>query len=352
MLFKIDRMHNNKKHYLYLLTSNVFYYMNIIGKELRMATNEINIAFAADENYVQPMSVAITSILKNASKNDKLSFYILCNNISTDSKNWLLELKKVKDCKITFFDINNSEFSSFNVLKGHITVTAYFRMKLADLLPDINKIIYLDCDVIVKTSLYDLFETDISGYYIAAVEDIGCTYLRKYRKDICPYDFMYINSGVLLINLEEWRKDNIPEQLFKTAESGVNHFQHDQEIINIVCHDKCLQLDLSWNVQDSFYRNDALVKTNVQAKYIRQCAKNPKIIHYTFKIKPWDEVTMPMAREWWYYNKFSTIPLKMTNSQKLKFWFARYGKIFSVIINDDKFIIKILGIKFSSSLKK
>ena len=239
----------------------------------------INVAFAADKNYIQPLSVAIVSILMNAKKNDNLHFYILCNDVPECLKLKLQELKKIKNFEVDFFDIDNNEFTSFNLLKeSHITLTAYSRMKLADLLPDIDKIIYLDCDVIVKSSLNQLFNIDISDYYIGAVEDIGCTFLRKYHKDICPYDFLYINSGVLLINLKKWRDENIPEKLYSTAKSGINHFQHDQEIINIVCHEKCFNLDLSWNVQDSFYRNDNIVKSNDNKKNIKSSAKIRKLL--------------------------------------------------------------------------
>lgn len=290
----------------------------------------INVAFAADKNYIQPLSVAIVSILMNAKKNDNLHFYILCNDVPECLKLKLQELKKIKNFEVDFFDIDNNEFTSFNLLKeSHITLTAYSRMKLADLLPDIDKIIYLDCDVIVKSSLNQLFNIDISDYYIGAVEDIGCTFLRKYHKDICPYDFLYINSGVLLINLKKWRDENIPEKLYSTAKSGINHFQHDQEIINIVCHEKCFNLDLSWNVQDSFYRNDNIVKSNDNKKNIKSSAKNPKIIHYTFNIKPWDNVKMPKANEWWYYNKYSSLPLKISFKQKLSLYLAIFKRFFS-----------------------
>lgn len=317
-----------------------------------MIRREINIAFASDENYIQPMSVAIVSILKNAAKDDILNFYILCNNVAAEFKDKLLELKRIKNFNMIFLDLDLSDFSSFNLSSGtHITLTAYARMKLADLLPEVNKIIYLDCDIIVKSSLKELFAYEISGKYIAAAEDIGCTFLRKYHKDICPYDYCYINSGVLVINLEEWRNNNIPAILYATAKSGINHFQHDQEIINIVCHDKCVPLDLLWNVQDSFYRDDLIVKTHPNAKYIKECARRPKIIHYTFNIKPWENVTMPMAYEWWYYNRFSPFQLKMNKRQKLKFWLTRYDNLFSLRKVNNKFILKILGAKISYSVK-
>ncbi len=318
-----------------------------------MSYKSINIAFAADENYIQPMSVVIASILKNANSDDNLKFYILCNDVSDSSKKKLMNLKKIKDCDISFFDIDSSEFQSFNIMPGsHITLTAYFRMKLPTILSDIEKILYLDCDLVVKTSLSKLFYIDISDYYIAAVEDIGCTYCRKYRKDILPYDYLYINSGVLLINLAEWRKYNVHKMLLETAKSGINHFQHDQEIINIVCHDKCLSLDLAWNVQDSFFRDDLIVQTNPNAEYIKECAKKPKIIHYTYLFKPWADVKMPMAKEWWYYNKFTPEPMKMNIVQKIDFFCPFLWNIFSVKKINNKIIIRILGIKISFSCKK
>ena len=319
-----------------------------------MQTNEINVAFAADENYVQPMSVAITSILKNASKSDILSFYILCNNVSELSKSKLLQLKKIKNFKMQFIDIDEEILKSFLIYDGsHITRTCYYRLQLPNLLPDLDKILYLDCDLIIKKSLKNLFNTDIEQCYIAGVEDIGCTFLFRFPQSNNWYNFLpIVNSGVLLMNLKKWREADIWNKAKTLVLSGGGSYHLDQEIINRLCHEKCLLLDMSWNVQDSFYRNNLIVKSNPNVNTIKKTAQKPKILHYTTWIKPWVDVTMPMAREWWYYNKFSSIPLKMSNSQKLRFWFARYGKIFSVIIHDNKFIIKILGIKFSSSLKK
>ena len=225
---------------------------------------------------------------------------------------------------------------------SHITKTAYARMYLADILPELDKLIYLDCDLIIKTSLKELYDIDLNENYIAGVEDIGCTYLGKYWKNVFPYDYFCINTGVLLINLKKWREDKIVQKLLEAGKQGKYKLQLDQELINDVCHEKVIPLDLSWNVQDSFYRNDKIVKTNKNKKYIKYCAKHPKIIHYTEKIKPWKNVLMAKSNEWWYYNQYSSLKAEMTLQQKIKYHLRLFYKIFVYEETEERRIYHIL----------
>ncbi|MBP3924267.1 glycosyltransferase family 8 protein [bacterium] len=282
------------------------------------AKSTINLAFAADEKYFQPMSVAMVSILKNSGKHDNLCFYIICNSVSDKLKNELLGIKKIKDCEIKFIDINQEKLSYF--LKDthcHITLTAYCRLFLPSLLPDLDKILYLDCDIIAKKNIRRLYNTDISKCYVGAVIDIGCVCWYRYLEN-CPYDFLNImNTGVLLMNLKMWREDNLTQKAIELGKAGCGEAQHDQEIINILCHDKCLFLDMSWNVQDSFFRNAGEVKSNPFRYYIRRCAHYPKIIHYTTQFKPWNDIHIAHAFDWWYYNSFSPLRRKFPLNQIL-----------------------------------
>lgn len=314
----------------------------------------INVALASDENYFQPLSVTMTSILKNANRDELIHFFVLCNNVKDELKTKLFELKKLKDCTIKFIDLDNKSLTNFSAGKEgcHITKTAYARIFLPEIVKNEEKIIYLDCDIVVKSSLWELFDTDIKDYYIGAVEDIGCTCLHKLRPDINPYDYFYINTGVLLINLEKWREDNIVGKILEAERLGYSKFQQDQELINVVCHEKCLPLDMSWNVQDSFYRDDVIVKTSERKKNIKYASKHPNIIHYTASAKPWNYVYIPKANDWWYYNKVSPLKRKITVKQKLEYILAKmFVPMFSYKNIYNKKMLRIFGIKITINKK-
>ena len=239
----------------------------------------INICIATDENYLKYMATTIVSILKNASKNDELHFYILCNEVSSNSKEYIKSLKKFRHFELDFLDINIKDFEDFPEVGPHISNTSYFRYKIAELLPNINKIIYIDCDIIVKESLSKLFNTDISEFYIGGVEDVGYYYGREHSPNYYTYEGFYINAGMLLINLEAWRKNDLYIKFMNFTKKEADKLKiGDQDVINQVCLGKIKQLDYKWNVQDSFFRKRE-PSVNPNKLLIQEASKNPAIIH-------------------------------------------------------------------------
>ncbi len=259
----------------------------------------INIALASDNNYAEHMAIAILSILENAKKSDKLCFYILDNGISREVKDVIDFFIKKNKALIKYFDLKNqpeftNRFENCKVGDLHISITGYYRFMIAELMPKIDKIIYLDCDILVEKSLSDLYKINIDDYYIGAVEDVGYAHWRQTNPEMI-HKFFYINSGVLLINAKKWREDNIGQKLLDYAIAGENiGYGQDQPVINVICKEKCLPLDYKWNVQDSFYRPGVEVSTNKNKKAILEAAKNPFVLHFTAPVKPWNNyITLP-----------------------------------------------------------
>lgn len=309
----------------------------------------INICLASDKNYIKYMATTMVSILKNAQDSDNLHFYILCNNIPARLKRYIKSLKKFKDFDIDFLDLNIKDFETFPAGGPHISNTTYFRYKIAELCPDIDKIIYLDCDVIVKESLSELYENDLTGYYLGGVEDVGYYYWRHYNPELIYKEGFYINAGMLLINLEEWRKNDLFHKLvdFTIKESDKIKIG-DQDVINQVCKGKIKQLDYKWNVQDSFYRDKPEREYNPNCQKIIDAAENPAVIHYTYVRKPWANYDIPKADEWIKYDAIRRGGLA-------QLWY--YFKIFmyyacSLTTQPQKFIIRILGIKLTFKRKQ
>lgn len=161
----------------------------------------MKIAFCINDNYYDKVAVVITSILENNIDNN-IDFYIFNSDLSKQNFEKLYSLKfKYKNFTLTEIKINPKIFSKFNISIKHTSIETYFRYLIADSLPNIDKILYLDADLIVNNNISDFYNVDLNDYYIAGVEDL---YIKntKYKKEInLSANDIYINAGVLLMNL-------------------------------------------------------------------------------------------------------------------------------------------------------
>lgn len=249
--------------------------------------SKINICFSSDNNYAKYMGTAICSILKNAGENDSYNFYILDGGISNETKEQISELKTIKDFSIEYLTVNPDDFKSCPMTGyvNYITLPTYYRFKIASLLPNVDKILYLDGDIIVNSDIKELFDTDIENYYIGAIPEVF-NHHHKERLEIFG-DNYYFNAGVLLINSKKWREDNIEEKLFTYALNPEREivFQ-DQDILNEVLKYNIKYLPLKWNLQhDALFTEESYLYHKTERN---EAIKAPKLIHYTHKLKPWN----------------------------------------------------------------
>lgn len=258
---------------------------------------EYNICFSIDDNYAEQLGVAITSILKNSKKDESFKFYILDGGISTISKSLIEKLTKIKKFEISYVQINQEDFKECPLLSQmhfehkdyHVTIPTYFRFKLPSLLPkEVKKVLYLDCDIVVLDSLKELYDTDLGENYTGMILDSGNEEEAE-RLNLTTY----CNAGVMLINLEKWRKDNIEKKLFDyTIKNKDKIFWQDQDVLNIVLKDNIKILPRKWNFQFFLYA----YPTYDKSRY------NFKIIHYAGQYKPWNfNATHPLFEEYYAY---------------------------------------------------
>ena len=285
----------------------------------------INVCFATGESYFKYMLTAMVSALKTAAPADRLRFYILCNEVSQTTKRQINPLKEQYPFEVTFIDVNKAEFDAFPSAGAHITNTTYFRYKIAELCPDIDKIIYLDCDTLVMQSLAPLFKQDLAGYYLGGVEDVGYFYWKDHNPNLIYKTDFYINAGVLLINLAAWREQNMFAKLVGFTHANSKKIAiGDQDVINQVCAGKIKPLGYEWNVQDSFYRVGPERAHNPNRTRIEQAALHPAILHYTNFKKPWVlHFSSQVARrsDWLRMNLFSPL---CTAKEKLFYYAIKY----------------------------
>ena len=297
----------------------------------------INICFSSDNNYAQHLGVTIISILKNAKKEDNYNFYIMDGGINKKNKNKLDKLKKIKDFNITYINIDNQDFSNCPMTNyvNYITLPTYYRFKIPTFFPDIDKILYMDCDMIVRSDIAPLFETNIDNYYLAAVPEVF-NHNHKERLEF-KSDEYYFNAGLLLINNKKWKEDNIEKRLFEYALNPTHEILYqDQDILNEVLKSRVKYLPLKWNLQHDtiFYDESYLFHKDERIDALEE----PFIIHFTHKLKPWlIECTNPYKYE---YKKYLRISPWKSHIYKMRY--ERYKqKLFINIKNLPKLIFSV-----------
>lgn len=311
----------------------------------------MDIFFASNDNYVQHLSVAIASILVNSLPNEKFNFYILDGNISNKNKDILLSLKNLKDFNMEFIKVDEDMFKMCPITPEcyHISNQCYYRYIIPWVKPELKKVLYLDCDIVVKDSLQDLWNVDLKDNYVAAVEDL-CLITNEDANRLETKH--YFNSGVMLINNELWKRDNIIETLFKNTEEIHDKIRWvDQCVLNYTFKDKVLFVSPKFNVQHSAFGD---TKYNMYTKEeIDFAIIFPVIIHYTGCEKPWHKKCC--HKLWKDYFKF----LKYTPYKKIyythkfkKFMKSFLVSLFSLRNEKDTKILKCIGIKVKFPRKK
>ena len=182
-------------------------------------TTNLPIAMAMDDGYTYPTIVAITSIMENAHPKTTCDFYIMHpKNLTNENKDKVSSLQnKYPNCKIQLINMED-KFKNAND-KGHITTPTYYRLALSSLLPNLDKIIWLDGDILAFYDLSEMFNINMDGYYYKGFLDNNEEGISR-MKEFGIKDDLYICAGVMLINLKEIRNDNIEDQFNKFIEEN------------------------------------------------------------------------------------------------------------------------------------
>lgn len=258
----------------------------------------LHIAYASDDNYVQHLGASLVSLLDNNKEFEKISIHILDNNLSDSNRNRLNWITEQYEREIVFYKLKNllNSLNKFEI-PNTISITAYSRLFLSELIdPNIDKIIYADCDSIFNGCLKSLWEINVDNFSIAAVEDhVGIN--NKIKIGISA-SCRYVNSGFLLMNLVKIRNEAGLDKMMNVIKKYSGKVQHhDQGVINAAFNHNILCLHPKYNTMTSFY--DFKNVQSIEAYYgatkyysqeiINEAKENPVFIHFTpgFSKRPW-----------------------------------------------------------------
>ena len=198
---------------------------------------------------------------------------------------------------------------------------------------EIEKCIILDVDICVLKDLSGLFNIDLKDNYIAGVKYERCFSSKKknVNKLNLPSLKYYINTGVILINLSQIRKNNMTQKFIELSKTKYT-FQ-DQDILNIACFGKILLLPPKYNViAELMKKNKSFLKKLYKEDDIIEARESPYIIHYSSKKKPWNNIGIYMEKYWWNIAKKTPYINNIFNRENIyrkaikKFWYLSYKK--------------------------
>ncbi len=261
----------------------------------------IPIAMAADDNYTYPTLVAITSLMENSKKDTHYDIYIMTpGEFAEENSKKLLNLQDKYDnrCKISLIDMKD-RYKDAND-RGHITTPTYYRLSLSLLLPSVDKIIYLDGDTLIFEDLTDMLDLDMEGLYYRGFLDGNVHGSKAFDVE----NDHYICAGVMLINLEKLRQDNMEEKFEAFIKRNNDRLvQHDQTVINVVCAQnndilpaKYGIFNFSDNGSARLYAQNLIAKDHYTDEEITAAYNRPAILHCIWK--PWRNYAFN-SRELW-----------------------------------------------------
>jgi lipopolysaccharide biosynthesis glycosyltransferase len=260
-------------------------------------TLAINIVTACDNAYVQHTGVFLKSLLAtNPDVEFRLFILVPDDFIHRDS----LE-RNLDPHRLEFLSINLSETVSLKVSE-YISVATYFRLFIDKLLPtDIDRIVYLDSDILIAGPVNELWAVDLGEYELAAVSDAIFNTDQPVRERLgLAATSNYFNAGVLLIDLVRWKNARVGERALDFVlkyPDLVNRW--DQDALNHVLNGHFRELTREWNFQDAYIRRGR--DGRCSADDIRELGA-AKIIHFTWKSKPWHYLNNhPMKALYWHY---------------------------------------------------
>lgn len=255
---------------------------------------KLTVLMASDDNYCFLLGNALYSLLSANREFDSIAVYVIDDNIGRANREKLLRLADRYHREIYFLPV--PQMPSGMVVKGALHISTYYRLALCSLLPArIDKILYLDCDILVRGSLMELWNVDMGGYYLAGVQDVTGANARLSIELEKESD--YVNAGVLLVNVALWREKNMEKMFFKYLEEKNYRVEfNDQGVINHCCNGaiKLVHPKYDYMIPYDRYDRPRLLRIVRKERFyseeeIKEAKSNPLIVHfagYAFS-RPW-----------------------------------------------------------------
>lgn len=298
--------------------------MNHTTKEI------IPIVFATDDGYAPYLGVAIASLIAHHSHEKDYKVYVLYTTLTPEHRRRLCNLS-TGTVTVECVDITENTTELFGYEDDtYLSVEMTYRLLIPEVFPQYDKMLYLDCDIIILDDVSKLFRTDLKENVLGVAQVIMNRSLQNHNERAQIPQEAAFNSGVLLLNCKAFQKENIKERALSLLKEDWKRSEKlytypDQDILNLLCEHKTTQFPMNWNLEwwcDFDLRESTTLTPEARASY--DIAKtDPKIVHFTSSEKAWERPDYPFADLFWSYARttvfYEEILMNVTLRKKQKF---------------------------------
>lgn len=267
----------------------------------------MHLLFATNDAYVPHVATALASIFEN---NMDMEFvvHVMATEISDDNykklKKFVERYHHLLDVKI----VNPDDLEIDLSICGKWGIFPFLKLYAAELYPNVDKILYIDADMICLGSLKSIESVDMTEYYIAASTDEQGAERHKQRLNL-PHDAFYGCAGLVWFNLSKWRKEDVCRKCFNYFNSPANRDiikWGEQDVLNKVCQGYIHELPIIYNMFSFYWLHHG---RNIPIRYrdnIIEYKHNTVIIHYIDSCKPWfKDNHFPLKKYYWQYHQLT-----------------------------------------------
>ncbi len=261
---------------------------------MKQQSEIVNICIASDNNYAPLVATTIASACSTTSR--FLKFWCLESNITDFNKSLIDSLHtKFKNFEIEYITIDRQlirDFANKISTSGHISEDTYSRLYIPDLFPEMEKIIYLDVDLIITRDIGELYDWDLGKFALGAVAaDYGVDKSKWFANMDMSNAHHYFNAGVLLLNPKELHRDNFLDKISEIANQYSKHIVlGDQDLLNKYFDAQYTELPWRFNLTTRFIEMELAHRDPQHRLQMQEEYKNGVIRHFESSKKPWNAV--------------------------------------------------------------
>ena len=275
--------------------------------------DQLHIACAADGKYLPHCAATLASVFACDAPEKIIVHFMHSPNMDRVSRDQLFDWIKAQGATLNPLVIPDEAVSDLPRIPS-IPQIMWYRVLLPRLLPELDRILYMDADIIAMSSLRPLWETSLEGQWLAAVDNVMEPHVRKHPVELgLASENDYFNSGVLLFNLKQMRADDCTAGILEFARNpGRKLSWPDQDALNIVLASRRVHLHPRWNCQNTlFFCNHG--EHTFGKQLMQEALREPGLLHFEgyHLTKPWHYMcTHPHRDLYWKYRKKTPWPEK------------------------------------------
>lgn len=312
--------------------------------------SDVEIIFAANDDYLPYLAVTINSIISHADPNRIYSMHILYKNMAE------YNIRRVKDMAkeqiaIEFIDVSGmvagrNYYGGVRADTKHISEETFYRLLIPELFSDKEKVLYLDCDLVTLEDISKLYDTDLEGKTIGAVS--SAVYWNEKSQDKFPDEpHEWFNAGIMLWDIKRWIANEYSKKCDEVG--GQKKFETaDQDLLRIVCYKDVKYLDYEWNFLWHHVADEQFLLKGDAAKAYGEVSQHPKLVHYSGSIKPWNAPDRQFAEYFWAEARktafYEQILYANLNEKKDKDLFGKYIFPFDQVLRDNSIVLYGAGV--------